>query len=200
MISKNDFAQLLKKAEQGIAEAQNQLGILYRDGNGVPRDLHKAVYWFRKAIDQGCMEGQLRFSTSVYFFDFETECGRYYKVWKNAVQSNDPAAQTKLGFLFFPDEEDISIVYTDPEQGFFWLERAAEQGYSPAITALNHIKSFNSNNFKTADELLKAAEQGDADAQEKLAFAYLYGEKNLPQNEDKYRFWLQKANEAKNNS
>jgi hypothetical protein len=42
-----------KAAEQGFANAENQLGMLYKDGNGVPRDDQQAATWFRKAADQG---------------------------------------------------------------------------------------------------------------------------------------------------
>ena len=42
-----------KAADQGHAVAQYNLGVLYRDGEGVPKDLAQAVAWFRKAADQG---------------------------------------------------------------------------------------------------------------------------------------------------
>jgi TPR repeat protein len=41
------------KAEHGDAEAQYNLGILYHDGQGVPRDDAEAVKWYRKAAEQG---------------------------------------------------------------------------------------------------------------------------------------------------
>jgi hypothetical protein len=41
-----------KAAEQGNAQAQNILGILYRDGKGVVQDFVEAVKWYRKAAAQ----------------------------------------------------------------------------------------------------------------------------------------------------
>lgn len=41
-----------KAAEQGHAEAENQLGECYRDGHGVEPDLSEAVRWFEKAVGQ----------------------------------------------------------------------------------------------------------------------------------------------------
>lgn len=42
-----------KAADEGFADAQTTLGLLYRDGQGVPQDYSQAVAWFRKAADQG---------------------------------------------------------------------------------------------------------------------------------------------------
>jgi uncharacterized protein len=46
--------QLLRPlAEQGIAHAQYDLGVMSQMGQGVPQDYSEAVKWFRKAADQG---------------------------------------------------------------------------------------------------------------------------------------------------
>jgi len=40
-------------AKEGYASAQYTLGVLYLNGEGVPKDNAKAVEWTRKAADQG---------------------------------------------------------------------------------------------------------------------------------------------------
>jgi len=47
-----------KAAEQGHAEAQNNLGVCYYRGEGVPQDDKEAVYWWRKAAEQGFAAAQ----------------------------------------------------------------------------------------------------------------------------------------------
>jgi len=47
-------------AEQGLAEAQLQLGDLYRSGQGVEEDLDVATAWYRKAAQQGNVEAVAR--------------------------------------------------------------------------------------------------------------------------------------------
>ena len=42
-----------KAAEQGDADAQFNLGVMYAKGVGVPKDASQAVTWFRKAAEQG---------------------------------------------------------------------------------------------------------------------------------------------------
>ena len=45
-------------AEKGDAEAQNNLGVMYDYGEGVPKDFAEAVKWYRKAAVQGDVEAQ----------------------------------------------------------------------------------------------------------------------------------------------
>ena len=40
-------------AEQGSAAAQNNLGLMYDNGEGVPQDYAEAAKWYRKAAKQG---------------------------------------------------------------------------------------------------------------------------------------------------
>ena len=45
-------------AEQGNAAARYNLGALYENGHGVPRDSAEAVRWYRLAADQGLADAQ----------------------------------------------------------------------------------------------------------------------------------------------
>lgn len=52
-----DYAKAAKLygplAEKGNAEAQYNLGVMYRAGRGVPQDYQKARKWYRLAAEQG---------------------------------------------------------------------------------------------------------------------------------------------------
>ena len=52
------FKFLLPLAEQGNAEAQLMLGVMYARGIGVKQDDFEAVKWFRKAAEQGYANAQ----------------------------------------------------------------------------------------------------------------------------------------------
>jgi TPR repeat protein len=60
---KGDYAGAVKEwrplAEQGVAEAQFNLGLLYADGQGVPLDPGQAASWFEKAAEQDYGKAQL---------------------------------------------------------------------------------------------------------------------------------------------
>ena len=42
-----------KAAEQGIVDAQYNLGVCYYNGEGVAKDKDKAKYWLEKSASQG---------------------------------------------------------------------------------------------------------------------------------------------------
>ena len=58
-----DYAAALKEwkplAEQGNAEAQYAIGLLYRRGHAVLQDYKEALTWFRNASEQGVAGSQL---------------------------------------------------------------------------------------------------------------------------------------------
>jgi len=60
--NRGDFATALEivreLAEQGLDQAQYNLGVLYKQGEGVPQDYAKAVYWYRLAAEQGHASAQ----------------------------------------------------------------------------------------------------------------------------------------------
>ncbi|MGH6717915.1 MAG: tetratricopeptide repeat protein [Alphaproteobacteria bacterium] len=58
--NRGDYATALELfrplAEQGLAEAQSYLGVMYDNGEGVARDDAESVKWFRLAAEQGYAE------------------------------------------------------------------------------------------------------------------------------------------------
>ena len=53
-----DISNLKARSEKGDAEAQFELGILYKDGQGFEQNLSEAATWFRKAAEQGFAKAQ----------------------------------------------------------------------------------------------------------------------------------------------
>lgn len=50
---------LLRAAQQGVAEAQFEVGLMYELGIGVGADAGEATYWYQQAIDQGSCPAEL---------------------------------------------------------------------------------------------------------------------------------------------
>ena len=50
--------ELQALANQGDAEAQYELALMYAKGRGVPQDFTKAAGWYRKAAEQGDAKAQ----------------------------------------------------------------------------------------------------------------------------------------------
>ena len=55
----SDFQETLQAAEQGVAEAQFNLGWMYANGQGVRQDYAQAVQWYRRAAEQGHAQAQV---------------------------------------------------------------------------------------------------------------------------------------------
>ena len=67
---KGDFETALKEweplAEQGYPDAQYNLGVMYRDGNGVPQDHKTAIEFFTLAAEQGHRDAQFGLGVTFY--------------------------------------------------------------------------------------------------------------------------------------
>ncbi len=65
--ARGDYATALEiwrpRAEQGDADAQYNLGHLYRQGLGVPQDLERAASWYAKSAGQGVPNAQFNLAT-----------------------------------------------------------------------------------------------------------------------------------------
>ena len=51
-------------AEQGLSQAQYNLGLMYAEGEGMPQDYPEAVRWYRQAAEQGQAEAQYNLGNS----------------------------------------------------------------------------------------------------------------------------------------
>ena len=52
------YKLILPLAEQGSAQAQYNLALMYNFGQGVPQDYKEAVKWYRLSAEQGVAQAQ----------------------------------------------------------------------------------------------------------------------------------------------
>ena len=57
------FVETKKRAEQGDATAQFNLGTMYIQGEGTLKDPKQAFYWFKKSAEQGHATAQFNLGT-----------------------------------------------------------------------------------------------------------------------------------------
>ena len=55
-----------RAADQGHAQAQFNLGLMYDEGEGVAKDGQEAVVWYRRAADQGLAQAQYNLELMYY--------------------------------------------------------------------------------------------------------------------------------------
>ena len=100
-----DFATALKEwkplAEEGNAAAQNNLGLMYHNGWGVPQDYKEAVNWYRLAAEQGNAAAQynlgLLYEKGKGVPQDDKEAVRLYRL---AAEQGYADAQGNLGVMY----------------------------------------------------------------------------------------------------
>ncbi|MBI4382402.1 MAG: sel1 repeat family protein, partial [Nitrospinae bacterium] len=129
---RSDFAAALRNfkplAEQGNAEAQFRVGVLYHlyhKEMGTPQDDALAVTWYRKAAEQGHVGAQNNLG-DMYLGGrgVPQDNTQGVALIRKAAEQGYAAAQRHLGTLY----EGGSIIPRDLEQAKTWYRKAAEQG------------------------------------------------------------------------
>ena len=119
-----------KAADQGVAQAQFNLGVKYDNGEGVPQDYAAAVSWYRKAAEQGAAYAQ--FNLGVKYDngegvpqDYAAAAGWYRKAADQGVAQ----AQFNLGVMYAKGQG----VPQDYVQAHKWFNLAAASGNADAV-------------------------------------------------------------------
>ncbi len=184
-----------KAAEQGDAAAQYNLGVMYQNGEGVPKSYEEAVRWYHKAADQGYAVAQYNLGVMFHYglgvpqnYD---EAVRWYR--KSAEQGNADA-QFNLGNMY----ENGKGMSQSNDEAAKWYHKAAEQGDAAALNNLGEMYYYGKGVPQNYEEAVKwfrkSADQGNADAQFNLGWMYYYGE-GVPQSNDEAVRWYRKAAE-----
>ncbi len=127
-------AQLFRPlAELGDPRAQNNLGNMYVNGDGVPRDYREAVKWLRLATDQS--DAQAETTLGALYAEGNgvpqsySDAAKWYRL---AADQGFAVAQANLAAAYFRGRG----VPPDAAEAVKWFRLAAEQGYTPAQLAL----------------------------------------------------------------
>lgn len=90
-----NISELKNKAEQGNAEAQYNLGVLYYYGEEVEKNLSEAVKWYRKAAEQGYARAQHNLGICYYNGDGVIQNNVKALAWVCAAYANGDNGATK---------------------------------------------------------------------------------------------------------
>lgn len=164
-----DYAKAAKfiseAAEQGDAMAQNNLGWLYSQGQGVPENIHEALKWYQKSADQGEALAE------------ENLAWMYAQgVYGPLPNTNGQGARAQIL---------CGGIGPDHELAEKWMRKAVDLNSSEGQCKLGDllISEVTSNGFQDATSFpaagewyAKAAEQGNAKAEFKLAEMYNFGQ------------------------
>jgi hypothetical protein len=177
-------------AEQGHAEPQFALGLMYAKGQGVPQDFKEAAAWHRKAAEQGHAAAQYTLGFAHYVGqgvqkDYKEAATWYQKVANQGIAE----AQSNLGAMYKKGEG----IRQDYQEALKWFRRAAERGNRNAQGYLGSMYAEGNGVPQDYKESIKwfrkAAEQGSRSAQGNLGVMYAQG-RAVPQDYVYGHMWL----------
>ena len=195
---RSEFESTRAKAEQGIAEAQVSLGVMYANGHGVHQDYEEAVKWFRKAAEQGDGPGERSLGQAYADGDgVPQDYEEAFKWFREAAEQGDARGQGHLGRMYATGHG----VPQDYDEAVKWLRKAAEQGDAWGQIGLGVAYEHGHGVPQDYEEAFKwyrkAAEQGDAGGQTSLGAMYEDGT-GVPQDYEEAVKWYRKAAEQSN--
>lgn len=198
------FSWYQKAADQGHGGARWQLGLMYRDGRTVARNLVESFFLLstgsapdpssadaeRGKVRQQMTDSQIRIAESRLQAwqerkEFEIVKARAESEWPFP----SPEAQTMLAFKYL----DGKGTPRDAALAFSWLLKAAQQGHAPAQYEAG-VMLLNGEGVPKDDQLAaqwfrKAADQGDTAAQQNLGVSYYFG-RGVTKDAQTAYFWL----------
>lgn len=124
-----DVDSIRTAAERGDAGAQSKLGMMFHNGQGVPRDDIQAADWWRKSAEQGNAAAENDLGAS-YHDGRGVRQDRAQEIYwvRKAAEQGYSLAQDNLGVAYAHGQG----VPKDDAQAADWYRKAAEQGYAKA--------------------------------------------------------------------
>ena len=184
-----------RAADQGEPVAQNNLGVMYRNGRGVPKSDTTALSWYRKSADQGNA-----FAQNNMGFMYENGHGvpksdtTAVSWYRKAAEQGNALAQNNIGLMY---ENGRGVPKSDTT-AVSWYRLAAEQGYASAQTNIGYMYAYGRGLTKSETTAVswyrKAAEQDFARAQTNIGYMYENG-LGVPKSGTTALSWYRKAAE-----
>lgn len=195
--NKRDFATAMKLfrplADDGDADAQVNIGMMFLQGWSVKRDYPEAFRWFSKAAEQGLAAGQQNLGFMYYeglgVGQNDAAAAKWYG---RAAEQGDMQAQHNMGVFY----EEGRGVQQDSKKAVAWYTKAAKQRHVGSTFNLGTMYRDGNGvaqNYKRAAELFRAiAEHGFAAAQFDLGLLYMLG-RGVKQDYAEAEKWYRKA-------
>ena len=168
---KPDIEALTAKAEAGDTEAQTNLGWMYDNGEGVPKNDGEAVKWYRKAAELGYAIAQhnlaFMYAMGKGVAQDDVEAVKWYR---KAAGQGFAEGQRNLGLMYYKGEG----VSKDYGEALKWFRKAADQGHADSQDKLafmyNNGKGVSKDDVEAYKWWHLAAVQGDEDAKKNKRF------------------------------
>ncbi len=123
-------------AQNNVANAQYNLGVLYHQGMGVDKNLDRAIGLYQKASDQGHPEAQYNLGiANIEGIGVPYNPQKAATYFENAANKNIMEAAYNLGLIY----ENGLLGETHPDEALMWYKTAADNGSPEAKSALEQL-------------------------------------------------------------
>ena len=175
-----------KSAEGGFRRAMNEYGMMFEQGEGVPKDIAQAKAWFRKA---SASEGDAAYNLGrLQLAETPPDISGAVAHFQRGAMLDSPKAMHNLAVAYVKGAPGLA---KSLDKALMWFERAGDE---EAMFHMHQIHSKNSSATQEAERWLhRAAEAGHARACRKLAMrASQMTPDNKTPNKEAMR-WIRKA-------
>lgn len=167
-----------KAARQGSLGAATNIGLMYADGNGIPKDPAQAAIWFRQAAEGGDATAQYNLALMYGRGDGVSQDYKESVRWLTAAADQQlvPALMDLAAFYLHPPDGTVA----DVDRAIGYDEKAADLGSSRAQVILGNTFAHGVQGKPDYEQSVKwfrkAAEQGQRDGQLGLGLRYALGQ------------------------
>lgn len=163
-------------AEQGNAESQRNMGIIYENGYEGVKDYAQAIKWYLLAADQGDRVAEYRLGNMYYKGNgFERDHKKAFEWFRRSAEKDYSYAQFRVGYMY----ESGEGVTKDFEESKYWYELAAKNGSISAKANLGYLyfqgRGVKQDYVKAVRLFRQAADKGNPYALYRLGEAYHKG-------------------------
>lgn len=149
----DDIREVRREAEEGVAEAQYDLAVMYEEGEGTTQDIKKAFEWYKRAAEQGLPQAQ--YVLGVMYKEGKGAPQRdnlALKWYRAAAEQGYAPAQANLG-LMYARAQGVALDYVE---GYAWLRLAAAQGDERGINeSENLLRKMTNEHVEYSQERIK---------------------------------------------
>ncbi len=184
------WAEHIKTAANfGNKDAQADLGIAYlfgvKDAN-IADDANSAVFWLRKAADQGDAKGNYYLGVCYeYGIGVKEDEKTALEYYFTAANAGHPEAQCEVATAYLVGKNGVDVDYSE---AYKYVTAAIEQEEPRAYRIMGDIYYYGmgieEDDYKAAEWYTKAADAGNTFASTQLAQMYLHGQ-GVKKNESK---------------
>ena len=192
------FKWYLKSAEQGNADAKNNLGNMYYIGRGIDKNPEESFKLYIKAAEQGSADAMFNLGNMYVLkkdaikIDFEEGI----KWYSRAASLSHSGAENNLATMYMCGNG----VDHDYNKAFGLYMKSAEQGNVSAIFSLGNMyrcgDGIKTNYEKALKWYIKAAEQGHTNAQVNIGSLYKFGQGVEKNPEEAFKWYLKAAEQG----